>query len=92
MGDTAGEWNISDTRAFKVPDTENGLFESPAFAKSAELRMCVSIDGFDWWKTEFMVFDGKIEFRGRGGDQARVNVNEGQKIYLDFTNNTGEIK
>ena len=39
-----------------------------------------------------MVFDGKIEFRGRGGDQARVNVNEGQKIYLDFTNNTGEIK
>ena len=92
MGDTAGEWNISDTHAFKVPDTENGLFESPAFAKSAELRMCVSIDGFDWWKTEFMVFDGKIEFRGRGGDQARVNVNEGQKIYLDFTNNTGEIK
>ena len=92
MGDTAGEWNISDTHAFKVPDTENGLFESPAFAKSAELRMCVSIDGFDWWKTEFMVFDGKIEYRGRGGDQARVNVNEGQKIYLDFTNNTGEIK
>lgn len=92
MGDAAGEWNIADIHKFTIPATADGTFESPAFADDCELRMCVSIEGFDWWMTEFMIFDGKIDFRGRGGDQARVNVAAGQKAYLNFTNGTGEIK
>ncbi|MDY4890743.1 MAG: DUF5115 domain-containing protein, partial [Prevotella sp.] len=60
--------------------------------KDAELRMCVSIEGFDWWKTEFIIADGKIDFRGRGGDQARLNVTAGQKAYLNFTKGTGEVR
>lgn len=92
MGDAAGEWNIADSHKFTIPATADGTFESPAFAADCELRMCVSIDGFDWWKTEFMIFDGKIDFRGRGGDQARVNVAAGQKAYLNFKNRTGNIK
>lgn len=92
IGDAAGEWNIADSHKFTIPTTEDGVFESPAFAADAELRMCVSVDGFDWWKSEFMVFDGKIEYRGRGIDQDRVNVTAGQKVTLNFTAGTGEIK
>lgn len=92
IGDAAGEWNIADSHKFTIPTTEDGVFESPAFAADAELRMCVSVDGFDWWKSEFMVFDGKIEYRGRGIDQDRVNVKAGQKVTLNFTAGTGEIK
>ena len=92
IGDAAGEWNVADSHKFTVPTTEDGVFESPAFAADAELRMCVSVDGFDWWKSEFMVFDGKIEYRGRGIDQNRVNVKAGQKVTLNFTAGTGEIK
>lgn len=92
IGDAAGEWNIADSHKFTVPTTEDGVFESPAFAADAELRMCVSVDGFDWWQSEFMVFDGKIEYRGRGIDQDRVNVKAGQKVTLNFTAGTGEIK
>lgn len=92
MGDAAGEWNIADSHKFTIPTTEDGVFESPAFAADAELRMCVSVDGFEWWQSEFMVFDGNIEYRGRGGDQNRVNVKAGQKVTLNFTAGTGEIK
>ena len=91
IGDAAGEWNIADSHKFTVPTTEDGVFESPAFAADAELRMCVSVDGFEWWQSEFMVFDGKIEYRGRGIDQNRVNVKAGQKVTLNFTAGTGEI-
>lgn len=92
IGDAAGEWNIADSHKFTIPTTEDGVFESPAFAADAELRMCVSVDGFEWWKSEFMVFNGKIEYRGRGTDQGRVNVKAGQKVTLNFTAGTGEIK
>ena len=92
IGDAAGEWNIADSHKFTVPTTEDGVFESPAFAADAELRMCVSVDGFEWWQSEFMVFDGKIEYRGRGIDQNRVNVKAGQKVTLNFTAGTGEIR
>ena len=92
IGDTAGEWNVADSHKFTIPTTEDGVFESPAFANDAELRMCVSIEGFDWWKTEFIILGGDIAYRGRGGDQERVAVKAGQKAYLNFANGTGEIK
>lgn len=92
IGDTAGEWNVADSHKFTIPTTEDGVFESPAFANDAELRMCVSIEGFDWWKTEFIILGGDIAYRGRGGDQERVAVNAGQKAYLNFAKGTGEIK
>ena len=52
----------------------------------------MKIPGFDWWKSEFMVFDGKIVYRGTGGDQDRVMGSAGEKLYLNFGNETGEIK
>ena len=52
----------------------------------------VVIEKGNWWKSEFNVFGGKIVFRGNGIDQDAVPVKAGQKAYLDFKNNTGEIK
>ena len=94
IGDAAGEWNIADSHKFTVPETKDGDFVSPAFVKDAELRMCVIIPGHEdnWWHSEFIITNGKIDYRGKGGDQARLKVTEGQKAYLNFTNNTGEIK
>ena len=92
IGDAAGEWNIDASHKFTVPATKDGEFVSPAFAKDAELRMCVSIDPDGWWKTEFIVANGKIDYRGKGGDQARLNVSAGQKAYLNFTTGAAEVK
>lgn len=45
----------------------------------------------DWWKTEFVYFDGKIAYRGAGGDQERVKVTAGQTIVLDFNAGTATV-
>ena len=93
IGDTAGEWNVNASHKFTVPATKDGEFISPAFAKDAELRMCVSIgEPGDWWKTEFIITNGNINYRGRGGDQARLNVSEGQKAYLNFTTGAAKVQ
>ena len=92
MGDAVGEWNIVPAGKFTVPSTDDGEFVSPAFAKDCELRMCVSLDGFDWWKTEFIIANGDIDYRGRGGDQDRLNVTAGQKAYLNFATGKAEVK
>ena len=94
-----GDWSeLEDGTKLDIPTTLDGQFVSPAFAKSVPggdgdgVRAYVKIEGFDWWKTEFMVFDGKIKYRGAGGDQDRVAGSAGQKLYLNFANDTGEIK
>lgn len=93
IGDTAGEWNIDASHKFTVPTTKDGEFVSPAFAKDAELRMCVNIgDPGNWWQTEFIITNGKIDYRGKGGDQPRLNVSGGQKAYLNFTTGAADIR
>ena len=55
--------------------------------------MCVKFDGIDWWQTEFIVnAKGQLDFRGAGGDQARVKVTKGKKTYLNFTTLSGSYK
>jgi hypothetical protein len=39
-----------------------------------------------------MVFGEKIVYRAMGGDQERVGGAAGQRLYLNFGNETGEIK
>lgn len=91
-GNTIGGWDITDAGKFTIPETKDGEFVSPAFVASDEVRMCVNFGGFDWWKTEFIVLDGKIVYRGGGNDQERVKVTSGQKAYLNFTAGTGSFK
>ncbi len=86
-------WNVDEANLFTIPTADDGEFVSPAFAKDAEVRMCISLDGIDWWKTEFIVTPaGNIDFRGRGGDQERVNVKAGQHAHLNFTAGTGSYQ
>ena len=49
IGETAAAgWNVEDSGLFTIPTSENDPFVSPAFAKDAEVRMCVKFDGIDW--------------------------------------------
>lgn len=96
IGGTAGGWDAAMPNAkFEVPAAADGEFVSPAFTASDEIRVYASmpqVSAGDWWKTEFMVFDGKIVFRGNGGDQDRVKAEAGQKLYLNFGAGTGSVK
>ncbi|MCD8031516.1 MAG: SusF/SusE family outer membrane protein [Bacteroides sp.] len=97
VGETStGGWNVGseDADKFTVPATADGEFISPIFKANNELRMCVIVDGDagNWWKYEFMIFNNQIVYRGNDGDQERVNVEEGQRAYLNFSDNTGRIE
>lgn len=97
MGSTAPDntWTEnSATNKFTI-GTDN-IFVSPALAAAGSVRMYANlkdyITGWAWWKSEFNIFDGKITFRGNGGDQAAVNVTAGQKVKLNFIEGTGVIE
>lgn len=88
-GDCFGGWS-ADPVAFavegdKVVGTTTG---------EGELRMYAdcSIATSDWWTREFIILDGKIAYRGNGGDQERVKVAGGSKVTLDFNGGTGTIE
>lgn len=91
-GDPSGGYDVfDDTRLFKVP-AGLGEFESPAFVKDGDLRICIKLANIDWWKTEFVVLAGKLEYRGNAGDQKRTQVATGQKVFINFTDATGSVK
>ncbi len=98
MGSNApvNDWTIADANLFTVPADADGSFVSPAFAYDTDgdggVRACVSIEGYDWWKTEFMVFDGVLKYRATGADQERVNGKKGQVLKINFTKGTGSIE
>lgn len=98
MGSNApvNDWSIADANLFSVPADADGSFVSPKFAYDTDgdggVRACVNIPGHDWWKTEFMVFDGVLKYRATGGDQERVNGKKGQVLKINFTKGTGSIE
>ena len=63
-------------------------------ASDGEIRMYAesSAATSDWWTREFVILDGKIAYRGNGGDQERVNVPAGATVILDFNAGTGVIE
>ena len=107
VGDViAGGWGAgwednakTDANKFTAPTTKNGLFVSPKFANSGNLRMYVNFPdtGYkdpnnNWWKSEFNVIGGNIVFRGNGGDLQPVAVEANHQVELNFTTGKGEIK
>lgn len=93
IGDTFGGWDeLMAGSKFDVPTTMDADFVSPAFKADGEIRAYVKIPGNDWWHSEFMVFNGEIAYRGKGGDQERVAGKVGQKLYLNFATGKGSIK
>ena len=93
IGDTFGGWDelMADSK-FDVPTTMDADFVSPAFKADGEIRAYVKVPGNDWWHSEFMVFNGEIAYRGKGGDQERVAGKGGQKLYPNFATGKGSIK
>ncbi|MCD8043089.1 MAG: SusF/SusE family outer membrane protein [Tannerellaceae bacterium] len=94
IGDVIGGlWVATEEGTFELPETGEGDFVSPVLEKGGELRMCVIIEGYDWWRTEFMIYNNIIEYRADGDDQdPRVEVTPGQQVTLNFANGTGNIK
>ena len=91
MGNCFGGWNEGmDNALFSA--SEGKL--SVTIPASGELRIYAasSIATSDWWTREFIILEGKIAYRGNGGDQERVNVSAGQKVTLDFNAGTGTIE
>ena len=77
---------------FKV-DLDNKALVSPALSESGNIRMYTSHHWIsDWWKSEFNLFDSKIEYRNDGGDQESVAGSAGDIITLHFDDNTGSIE
>lgn len=92
MGDCFGGWD-SDKFLF----TNAGKTTSIVTTNEGELRMYAGLPagitgGTDWWTREFIILNGKIAYRGRGGDQDRVKVQAGKTVTLDFKAGKGTIQ
>lgn len=97
IGDVIGGWDeMMDDALFSVPTEKDADFVSPAFIGNTPddggVRAYVKVPGNDWWHSEFMVLNGEIAYRGKGGDQERVAGKVGQKLYLNFATGKGSIK
>ena len=91
MGDCFGGW-ITSQYPFEVKDKTM----TRTTVGSGELRLYaasnISPVGGDWWRMEFVIIDGKIAYRGNGGDQPRVPVGAGKLVTLDFNSGVGTIE
>ena len=88
MGDCFGNWDMG-----KNPFNADGSKLTITAAKAGNLRMYTRIPGInDWWQAEFNIYDGKIDYRANGGEQAAVPASAGQTVTLDFNTESGSIK
>jgi len=91
IGNCFGSW---DTAMYPFAVIDKTLGRTTVGA--GELRIYAASNiapvGNDWWRMEFVIFDGKIAYRGNGGDQTRVPVDAGKLVVLDFNAGVGEIK
>ena len=93
QGPTIGNWDCKKENMFTAPTTATGEFVSPAFVATDEVRMCVKLKDFDWWKSEFIVNKaGDIVYRGEGNDPEKITVTAGQRCYLNFSTGKGSYK
>lgn len=91
IGDAFGGWKVK-TNAYK----EEGKVMTIKATADGNMRSYVASSILDkqdnWWHAEFIINNGKIEYRGAGNDPAAIPVKAGQTITLDFNAGTGTIK
>jgi len=102
IGNAAGgAWNDGDAEWKMTAPAGDGTWESPAFTGAGELRAYIKVPGRDWWKTEFTLYQGELYFRTVNipenwaenvGEEYSVACSAGQKLYVNFSTNTGEVK
>jgi hypothetical protein len=98
--------NYTQYVKFTTPTTMDGVFVSPPLVGNVSgddggVRAYVSIK-WDWWQTEFMAYTNDkdrtsstriIKYRGNGEEvKPFVDGIQGQRVYLNFRNDTGEIR
>jgi hypothetical protein len=82
----AFDYSVEDAVATHTLTNATGADGVRMYASAATLAC-------DWWQAEFIVLDGKIEYRGTGGDQARVVKDAGTYTFtLNFKAGTGSIE
>ena len=91
IGDCFGGWSEGIETALFKADGQT-LKGTTTAAGDIRLYAASSIATSDWWTREFVFFDGKIAYRGNGGDQDRVNVAAGKTVTLDFNKGTATIE
>ncbi|MBR5402786.1 MAG: SusF/SusE family outer membrane protein [Bacteroidales bacterium] len=97
-----GGWDFDSAKKFTVngqkmeitTDNAGELRLASKVHPSAPIEGVTTSNGWiDWWKSEFIFFeDGKIAYRGAGGDQARRQIEAGKKIILDFNAGTATVE
>lgn len=108
IGNATGSWTDADPALqFTAPADDNGIWESPAFAGGGEMRAYVKVGTYDWWRTEFTLFEGNLFWRAVNipdswandlGADYSVTPTAGQKLYVKIgnpgvdANETGEVK
>ncbi len=94
IGNTIGSWDTANATGLLSVDNANSVVTTTKTLAADELRMYAWHPWFtDWWQSEFIILDGKIAFRGTGGDQSRVKVTAGSNtINLNFKTGTGTIQ
>lgn len=74
-----------------APTDDSGVWVSPEFAGGGEMRAYTQVGTFDWWRTEFTLFNGELFWRAvdipnnwaeNVGADYSVTPNVGQKLYL----------
>ncbi len=84
-----------------APADDSGMWESPAADGSGELRAYIKVGSYDWWRTEFTLYNGELYWRtvdiadnweSNVGAEYSVTVSAGQKLYVDFNYNTGKVE
>lgn len=101
IGNATGDWTDGNAASLMTaPADQTGEWESPAFTAGGELRAYVKVPGIDWWRTEFTLYNGSVFWRNDNivdswteiGSDYSVQVSAGQKLYVNFDMNTGEVR
>ncbi len=94
MGNTIGSWDTSNPAGLFTVDNTNSVITVTKTLAADELRLYAWHPWFtDWWQSEFIILNGKIAFRGSGGDQTRVSVTAGSHtVSLNFKTGDGSIQ
>ena len=97
-----GDWTDGNAAwAMTAPADQTGEWTSPTFTGDGELRAYIKIPGIDWWRTEYTIVSGKCYWRNvdisdnwatNVGADYSVSCAAGQKLYVNFDQNTAEVK
>ncbi len=91
IGDCFGGWDAKMEGAL-FSEKDGKLVGKTTAAGKIRLYAESSISTSDWWTREFVFFDGKIAYRGNGGDQDPVEVEADKTISLDFNAGTAVVE